>query len=204
MRFRYGPLPDVEDFRPCGGRVWSKVEEPSFWTLQAIGLLVTACMAVPVWLLFAGSCGPDPGAAEVLEQSILVMGIGLPLCLPVHELLHMFVHPGAGRRNGSVLGFWPDTFSFYAAWTGEWSRERFIVCLLAPAVVITCGLFLLQLHAPSSAVTALACFHLLACAVDVVGVLILLFKVPAGARIRNKGWDTYWRPGTVEGVVGGR
>ena len=194
MRFRHGPLPDAKDFRPAQHGVWSKVEEPPFWTLQSLGLLVTACMAVPVGMLFAGLHGPAPGAADVLWQWILVMGFGLLLCVPVHELLHMFMHPGAGRRHGSVLGFWPDTFSFYAAWTGEWSRERFMACLLAPALVGTGGLFLLQLHLQSSAVTALACLHLMMCSVDVLGFLILLMKVPTGARVRNKGWDTYWRP----------
>ena len=69
-----------------------------------------------------------------------------------------------------------------------------MACLLAPALVVTGGLFLLQLHLQSSAVTALACLHLMMCSVDVLGFLILLMKVPTGARVRNKGWDTYWRP----------
>lgn len=193
MRFQHGPLPDSKDFRPAADGGWSKLEEPSFWGLQLIGLLLTAGLAVPVGLLFSGLEGPELGSAEVLDQWIYIGAIGLSLCIPVHELTHMFVHPGAGRREGSVLGFWPDTFTFYAAWTGEWSRERFMMCLLAPAVVLTSGLFLLQLQMPSSALTALACVHLLLCGGDVVGFLLLLLRVPAGAAVRNKGWDTYWR-----------
>jgi hypothetical protein len=113
----------------------------------------------------------------------------------VHELLHASAHPMAGRSPHSILGVWPSRGLFYAHYDGELSRERFIVILLMPFAVIT----LLPLAAAvvmrdaSDAVAFVSAFNAVLGCVDVLGVGLLLWQVPAGATCRNQGWRTYWR-----------
>ena len=83
--------------------------------------------------------------------------------------------------------------SLYAFWLGEWSRTRFIACLLAPAVLLTAALLTLQTAAPSAAVPVITALHLLFCGPDIVFAGLLLTKVPSGAMLRNQGYQTYWR-----------
>ena len=196
MQLRYGPLPDPEDFQPEDDPRWTLLEEPSIDMMQLVGMVACAILAVPLWMAFPDS----PGRADLPSWShhavlnLMMVCMGMPIGVLVHELIHMLFHPGAGTRRGSVLGFWPDYAVFYAAWSGEWSRERCAASLLAPAVVITGLLFILQHIQPMAATPILACLHLICCGCDLFYTPLLLRRTPAGATLRNKGWDTYWRP----------
>jgi len=200
MQLRYGPLPDPEDFHPEDDPRWTLLEEPCIGIAQLVGMVACAILAVPLWMAFPDS----PGRADVpswrgyVVTNFMMVNLGMPIGVLVHELIHMLFHPGAGTRRGSALGFWPDHAIFYAAWSGEWSRERFAACLLAPTVVITGFLFLLQHIHPMAATPILACLHLICCGGDLFYTPLLLRRTPAGATLRNKGWDTYWRPASLK------
>lgn len=200
MQFCYGPLPDAEDFQPEEDPRWTLLEEPPIGMAQLAGMVACAILAVPMWMAFPDSPGPAevPSWNDHVVANLMLVSLGMPIGLLVHELIHMLFHPGAGTRRDSVLGYWPDHFVFYAAWSGEWSRGRFVACLLAPTVVITGFLFLLQHIHPIAATPILACLHLVGCGGDLFYTPLLLRHAPAGATLRNKGWDTYWRPASLK------
>jgi hypothetical protein len=195
MQLCHGPLPDAEDFHPAEDPRWTLIKEPQVGMAQLLGMVVSAILAVPLWMAFPDSPGPAdvPSWSSYVVVNLVLICIAMPISILVHELIHMLFHPGAGTRRGSVLGYWPAHFMFYAAWSGEWSRERFVVCLLAPTVVITGLLLLLQHIHPIAATPILACIHLVGCGGDLVYTALLLRTTPAGATMRNKCWDTYWR-----------
>ena len=146
MQLRYGPPPNTEDFQPEADPRWTRLEEPPIGMTQLAGMVVCAILAVPMWMAFPDSPGPAevPSWNDHVVANFLLVGLGIPIVMLVHELIHMLFHPGAGSRRASVLGYWPAHFVCYAAWSGEWSREGCVACLLAPTLVITGLLFLLQ------------------------------------------------------------
>jgi len=194
MRFRYGALPETEGFKPEEDPAWTLLNEPEIGLMFLGSLLLTAPLSLALYLAFPDApMAPDISGSDYIVQTFLLGIVGLIATAVVHELVHALFHPGAGTREDSVLGVWTETMSFYAFWLGEWSRWRFIACLLAPAVLLTAALLALQTAAPSDAVPVIAAIHLLFCGVDLVGVGLLLTRVPSGAVLRNQGWQTYWR-----------
>ncbi|SEL83975.1 Putative zincin peptidase [Pseudoxanthomonas sp. GM95] len=194
MRFHNG-VPETQGFTPQDDARWSPLDEPSqqrflvwamLWSLPWSALLVGAWL----WPLFA----QDASHARVTVPPWTTL-LSLPVMMVVHELLHMLAHPGAGTRRESVLGAIPAQGMLFAAYLGEMSRGRLIFILLTPLSVIT-GLpwmLCMALGQFSGYWAALSLLNGLISIGDVMGVWLLLRGTPAGAVVRNQGWQTWWR-----------
>ena len=124
----------------------------------------------------------------------------------VHELIHAAIHPMSGRSPHSILGLWPSRMLFYAAYTGELTRNRFVAILLMPLVVIS---FLPLLIATAAQVTSgwaayVSAFNALLACGDIFGAGMVLVQVPGTAIVRNQGWRTYWRERVTNAESGDR
>jgi hypothetical protein len=106
------------------------------------------------------------------------------------------MHPKQGRSRDSVIGVWPRAFVFYASYDNEISRNRFLVMVALPFVLLSvCPVLLFWLTGKVllwlAFVTLVngigSCFDLLVIA-------MVLAQAPSNALIRNKGWITYWKP----------
>lgn len=189
MRFHLGAIPETPNFSP--DPPWILLREPTPWVMQllAFPLGVAACVVVGAGWFFL-----TPLREMQLDSPGPLLGAVL-IIIPVHEVIHAIVHPGSGGSADSILGFWPSRLLFYAHYAGELSRARFIAILLMPLLIISfvplvvCAVLSYSsgLLAFSSALNAL-----LACG-DIFAVGLLLFQIPANARVRNQGWRTYWR-----------
>ncbi len=142
-----------------------------------------------------------PGNGSIHHPQVLVAAlIGL---VPVHELIHAAAHPGSGSSPFSTIGVWPSRLLFYAHYTGELSRNRFIGILVAPLLVIS-GLPFLVCAVAGRAPVEIAFISVPNAAAscgDAIGVVLLLFQVPAAATTRNQGYWTYWK--VKERMAGG-
>lgn len=94
-----------------------------------LGIITVAAVAV-LWLYLT----PVTNGTFVSPMQLLVV---VAVTVPLHELIHAFVHPHFGRSPGSVLGLWPSRLLFYAHYNGEISRSRLIAILGAPLVAIS-------------------------------------------------------------------
>jgi Putative zincin peptidase len=135
-----------------------------------------------------------PVAKTPVAYPALLVGTMLAI-FPVHELLHALVHPRMGMSRNTILGLWLSRQLFYAHYTGELSRNRFIAILGMPLLVISAvPLLTAALIGHASVTVAFAsCFNALAAGGDLFAVCILLFQVPRTAMIPNKGYRTYWK-----------
>jgi hypothetical protein len=196
MRFRLGPIP--EEFEPDDS--WRPLREPGEIVMQIfatpLGLGAAAAVAwawhnagVPLSIHFA------PGDVWLPAAIIL----SFPLLIFVHELLHAVVYPDGGCSPQTTIGAWPSRLMFFAHYAGALRRERFLVVLAMPPLVIT----VLPLAAaylgllPTAAYGAAAWFStwnaFFACG-DYFGMLLITWQVPRGAIVRNRGWRTFWKP----------
>jgi hypothetical protein len=190
MQFHLGAVPESQDFTPDSP--WKPLREPGPILMQcfALPLGIVACGAVVgLWLLLT------PVAKNPVASPIL-LALGILAIFPVHEMLHALVHPRWGMSRDSILGLWPSRLLFYAHYTGELSRNRFVAVLGMPLLVIsTVPLAVCALigHAPAT-VAFLSAFNAVAAGGDICGMCVVLLQVPSAATVRNQGWRTYWRP----------
>jgi hypothetical protein len=100
-----------------------------------------------------------------------------------------------------MLGAWPAIGVFYAHYEGPQSRNRMLVVLLMPLLVITGGLWLIEMLFPTGWGSVLGAFSIvnaLFAGGDVLATGIIAWQVPANAEVRNQGWKTWWRVPTVD------
>jgi hypothetical protein len=189
MRFHFGAVPEATGFTPDD--TWKPLHEPSPWIMQLVALPLGVVMCVSIGALWLWL---TPLREYPLDSLGVVLGI-FAATVPIHELIHATVHPNVGRSNASVLGFWPSRMLFYAHYTGELSRARLIAILLMPLLIISIvPLAACAVIGRSSGWLAIGSTLNALCACgDVFAVGVLLFQVPADAKVRNQGWRTYWR-----------
>lgn len=188
MRFHLGPIPSSPDFQP--DESWNSLNEFSPWAMQAaalsLGLAFTIFLAT-LWWAFTPLGELDLSFSELF---FLILGQ-----IVVHELIHAFASPKCGRSHNTVVGFWPSKLLFYAHYSGELTRNRFLVILLLPFIIISLVplLFSFLLQTACSWIAFLSVFNGLASCLDIYGAGMILAQIPRNAVIRNQGWKTYWK-----------
>jgi hypothetical protein len=194
MKFRLGPLPEAPEFVPDAN--WTIVHEPTLpgFQLKAIPIAVVTTlvlaalwlMLTPVWQMFGTMTFPLPISTFIA----CLLGV-----IVVHELIHASVHPHLGLSGKTIIGFWPSRMFLYTIYVGELTRNRCLVVLIMPFIVISI------LPLVVAAATQTGSFWvgyisilnaLLACG-DLLAAYMTIRLFPAGASIRTKEWLTYWR-----------
>jgi hypothetical protein len=207
MRFRYGPIPEDDVFHP-EAQGWSDLHEPRplFLNILAIPISILLMGATIYAISLAWEGGLLAIIREILEQSgpnpFLVSLIVVVISIPIHELVHLFVHPQFGRSNKSIIGLWLSRGIFYAHYEGVVSRNRFLSILAAPYLVLAwlpvIILALIDISVPIAYVEILVQAALINSALpagDVLGFFLMVSQVPSSACVKNKGWKSYWKLG---------
>lgn len=130
---------------------------------------------------------------EISPVFLVLTVIGI---IVVHEMLHAICHPGFGLRKDSILGFWPSKFLFFAHYEQELARNRFILILVFPFLVISLVPLVLGFWVSRDWWywwAFVSCFNGAAACGDWFGILIVLFQVPRQGIVRNQGYRTFWR-----------
>ncbi len=212
MRLHFGPIPENPDFHP-EQTGWSPLREPSAamfsWLGGGVGVL-NGAVAVALWMLPAGEnrtigltiSTSDASGAAVSALIALAWLLGsLILLIVVHELLHAVCFPGGLTSPRTMIGVWPTIGVFYAHYDGPQSRNRMLVVLLMPLLVISGGLWLVEMLFPTGWGSALGAFSIVNAMFaggDVLATGMIAWQVPANAEVRNQGWKTWWRVPTVD------
>ncbi len=155
----------------------------------ALPIGAIACVIVAALWIYCTPVTINPVANPTLLILCLIS------LIPVHELAHALIHPGLGLSRQTVIGFWPSRLIAYAHFDGKLSRERFLMILAMPVVVLSLLPLLCCLVLKHGSVT-LAFFsslNMLAAGGDLFGIGLLLWQVPRKATVLNEGWKTYWK-----------
>lgn len=154
--------------------------------LAAFGLLITATALAP---------GERVEMTVEADRLAHVLGFFV-LLVSLHELLHAVTFPESLSSRNVVMGIWPRALLFYAHYVGELSRERFLFTLICPFAAISIGTLLLALIDPARSGLWLfaGLVNALSSSMDLAGFLLAAVQLPHGARVRNQGRFTYWKP----------
>jgi hypothetical protein len=189
-RFHLGKVPADPEFDP-DAQGWTSLNEPNPWLAQLISLPVIGLALVLLAILWL--------AATPIRFSDLNIGfldvLYIFVIIAPHELIHLVCHPHYGATSKSILGFWPATQLFYAHYDGVMSKQRFLVILAAPLIVLSVLPLVLcaALQFKSLVMLKISLFNCLCGAVDLLGIIVIWWQVPSQAVTRNKGWRTYYR-----------
>jgi len=185
MRFLINKLPENEEFQP--NEAWNPLKESTnLWMiqLQALPFMVfnVAIIIVLMWLI---GIRFDYNSGSMLLAILIV--------IPVHELIHALFFPDKISSKQIYFGFMLKGLAAFAAYTGILNRNRFIIVLLAPFVIISfLGLLWLAIFGENGLIEHIVVFNALGSCADALGTYLILKQVPANAIIRNKGIRTYW------------
>lgn len=190
---RQNGFPDNPDFQPEIEGEWVKLPEPPAEQLQrhaAIFLAVSFPIILLAWALLPGI----DGFRDVAWACAAAMMLLVPLVV-VHEGIHLVLHPGMGRSDQSVVGGSSQHGALYAMYFGEMSRGRYVVILLGPFVVLTVlpWLVCLALRDFVPWAAGLSVLNGMFACGDLMGAWLVLRGSPKGARLRNRGYYTWWR-----------
>jgi hypothetical protein len=205
MRFRYGSIPEDAAFHP-EVQGWSDIHEPDPFILNILAFpLGIVLFVVTIYAIsFVWDGGFQAIFEGILEQSgpdpFLIFLVLLVISIPVHELIHLLIHPQFGRSNKSIFGLWLSRGLFYAHYEGAVSRNRFLSILAAPYLVLCwVPVIILALLSNSIPIVYVEILVLIALvnsifpAGDIIGFIVLVSQIPSSACVKNKGYKSYWK-----------
>lgn len=181
-------MPEDPQFHPLE-EGWSAIREPDPVRMQIYALPVMLAAGALAWAAITY------GTVVQWRAVMNWFAVAFILMIPIHELIHAFASPGLGMTARTYVGVWPSKLLFYAHYEGELSRERFLLVLAAPTLALTVVPLLLattlRLGAPF--LVAMAFANAVGAAGDLLGIGVILYQIPRGSLVRNKGWRSYWR-----------
>jgi len=209
MRFHYGEITLDHDFQP-ESEGWQAIREPNPILLQviaipvALALVLAWVLLIYLFLRLQGTSFQFPTANISFTIPIGTFLLILLLLIPLHELLHAFFHPGWGLSAKSIIGIWLTRGLFYAHYEGVMRRNRFLLIFFVPFLVLGVLPAVLWGISPGSWWSAEMTRNLLFLSLtgtlmgsgDLVGACLIYLQIPNSAIVRNKGWKTYWKPGS--------
>lgn len=186
MRLALGPPPSSSLLGPT----WTALREPGPWAMQALAVPLGWVLALGVLYAWARLA---PARLPLSADGWVLFGAALLLIL-IHEALHAIAHPSFGLARQTVIGIWPSRMLVYAFYDGGMSRNRMILVLLLPTLVLTLLPLLLAVawQFQSGWLILASSLNALLSGIDVCGALLLAAQVPSLAQVQNEGYKTYW------------
>lgn len=193
LQFQIGPIPQSADFHPeIDG--WLPLKKPSLWIAQVLAVPIAVAVAfvlIQAWILIGGA----EWSKTTLPLVFLLILPGLLVAIPLHEVVHAAFHPHWGLSDATTLGVWPQRVVGYAHYKGELSRNRFMLILAAPLLMLSVAPLILcaALSIAPPPVVAVSIANGVGACVDLLSIALLGIRLPSTAVVRNQGEDSWWR-----------
>jgi len=205
MRLHFGPVPENPDFHPQEDG-WTPLREPSAGVFVLLASGVGIVVGVLVAMLWAATVesgiilqlkfnSRDVSTAIPIAIAIAMVLGAIALLIAVHELLHAAVYPGGWLSRRTIIGMWLSKGLFYAHYDGSLSRNRFVLTLLTPFLVLTLGIWLAEvvLRTGWGPLPAWSVLNAMFAGGDILATGMVVWQLPSRAEVRNQGWNTWWR-----------
>lgn len=200
MRFYIGQPPATPDFTPQEDG-WTPLREPSPMVLNLIATPIGILAAVLIAMGWEASNVRFEFSSSVFGRFapviylVAIFGIGLPLLIAVHELIHAFGYPKFGFTSSTMIAFWPSKLLFLAIHFDALRRNRLLLIYSLPLLAISIlPLIVCRSLGINSGILMLASIaNALFAGGDIFCFFLILAQVPSNALVRNQGWATWWK-----------
>lgn len=179
MRFKYGMPSEVD----CHLENKTKIVV-DYERLHVKAIMLGFLIIGPSLYLMWRSMWTNDVIIGIFEQPPEIFIPSLLGFIVLHEFVHLLTHPRAGLSSDSVVGILPKHGMAYASYQGEQSRQRLIVTLLTPLIVLTFVPFLLAPFTPPAIVTflpILSIFNGVGSAGDILVTFMVIRTIPRDA-----------------------
>lgn len=192
MRFVYGPIPRSRVLSREDDEGWVLLREPS----SGVFVIEALLLSVPLLVYAINMLSQIKGFLRSQPLALFVLVSFFILMIPVHETIHAFVYPGGFYSKHLVMGVWIRRGLCYVVYDSPVSRNRILIMLCAPLIVVSLVLAVLAVIVPSewNMVAILAILvHTAVCTGDFITFIRLIKQVPENSLVHNDGWKTYWK-----------
>ena len=194
MRLVYGPIPPSRVLNPLAAG-WTPLRE---WTPGRLSVIATLA-ALPIvsaavmLLLDHRAEMREDFRTRPLAGGMFVAA--LVLMVPIHELMHALAYGRGVRTPHLILGVWPSRGLCCALYDSPVPRDRVLVMLAAPLVVLSVLPLVCLPWLDDSMrllVVTFCMFHAGTCGGDLIVFSRFISQIPRMAVVHNYGWQTFW------------
>ena len=190
MRVVLGPIPTSRVLSPKE-EGWTPLREPNsnIFVIQAL------LLSLPFLALALGELPELEGYMHTYPFAVYTMLSCFVLMTPLHEAIHAAAYPSGLASRHLVVGAWMRRGMCYVVYDSPLPRNRILVVLAAPFVVLSLLLAVVASVAPPvwrPIALLLLSVHTAVCSGDFLTFVRVIKQVPKNAFVHNDGWATYW------------
>ncbi|MBI4855729.1 MAG: DUF3267 domain-containing protein [Acetobacterium woodii] len=189
MRFLLEKIPKNDNFDPeIEG--YHAIGKPSFLKLCLMAMPVIVISIFIIGLMLKIRFGADYHLSMTNSWRDVFLFVAL---IPIHEMLHVIVYPDRISFAEIFIGSYQG--SIYRSFLGDIKKERLLLQLIFPIIILTVVpiLMLLILNVNYPLLSKIALMNMVLSSMDVISFAGVLRKIPANAKVRNKGERSYWK-----------
>ena len=186
MKFIIGEPLD-NNFNPQNEE-WNSVKKYGLIKYQLFALPIAFGLAILIDLIYSIL------SINIFHSYISFIYAAL-LIIPLHELSHSLLFPKSLISKDVLFGFYPKAFVFFTHYNGIITRNRFILILLAPFLILTVLplIFIILTGNQNVFLAKMVFINALSSSIDLLTVIKTIKEIPKNGFIRNKGFKSYWK-----------
>lgn len=202
MRLHIGAFPLDPQFQPERDG-WNSFNEPGPVAIQLLAIPIALVVANFLLACFNAAVPPAMNREIMITftTQLWLPFLAMVLLLPLHEMIHALCYPRLGMTDQTLIGIWPQKVLMYALHLGPMTRARYLVTMSFPFLVlsfvpIAIVIVFNDLPINPTVVTFLFIMSILngiASSADILGIGLVLARLPGRAIIRTRGWKSYWK-----------
>jgi len=185
MKFKIG-LPDFDPNFENNNSHWTKLNSITGSIIIGIVLGIILAFLLELLIKYFSLCSDFD---FVVIRNIYLFII----IIPVHEMLHIALFPNS---KNSIVGIALKKGIFYVTTKDSFTKNRFLVVLLFPLVILTIIPFISLFFIKSDLLANVALYNLIGSGVDIVTFFHVL-KLSSKHQLRFNGTKLYSKPATI-------
>lgn len=184
MKFIKEKFPSEEDFYP-EDEGFIPMKEPDQKKFMIWMNIFVVLLSILVLIVIENIYG---------DINIIILAITLIFIIVPHELIHALCFPEHISSDKVVIGSYIKGGVFFAHYSGEMTKGRFLKVLIAPFIILTIIPALFCVFVSDIEILRyLSIANGLGAVGDIFGFFLVLKNVPKYGVVRNKGYKTYYK-----------
>lgn len=189
MEFKLGSPTDLEEFSQ--NKNWKELKNISSNFILKIIIFCFGILISIFFYQFIKEMSPIKKLYSTYMDNIYLVFILIPL----HEVSHALIYPNFGFSDKTIFGFWPEKFVFYSYYDLPLKRDRIIIAMLAPLIILTVipVLLISTLEINNGYLAVIAVLNSIGGAGDIFYSILIISQVPKNSIVKTDTARVLWK-----------